>query len=91
MSDNIKLYSVMEGFELININDGDRYNYLGDNDLVIDSDGYLKLILFNEPKGKLRFFSKDEFIEIPWQYVKKIGSKTIIIDVDNSDLKRSKL
>ena len=91
MSDNIKLFSVMEGFELININDGDRYNYLGDNDLVIDSDGYLKLILFNEPKGKLSFFSKDEFVEIPWQFVKKIGSKTIIIDVDSADLKRSKL
>ena len=39
MSENIKLYSDMERYEIINVNDGDKFNYLGNNDIVIDEDG----------------------------------------------------
>jgi sporulation protein, YlmC/YmxH family len=90
MSENIKLYSDMEKYEIINVNDGDKFNCLGNNDIVIDEDGNLKLLILNDNKSKFGLFAKSEFIEVPWEYVKKIGSKTIIIDAEDKMLKRSR-
>lgn len=90
MSDNIKYYSEMERYEIININDGEKYNYLSNNDIVIDEKGNLKFLILNDSKTRFSFFGGNEFIEVPWDYVKKIGSKTIIIDVDESVLKKSR-
>jgi len=45
MEDNIKYLSEMERYEIININDGDKYNFLGNNDIVIDERGVLKLLI----------------------------------------------
>ncbi|NMM65702.1 YlmC/YmxH family sporulation protein [Clostridium sp. P21] len=89
MSDNIKLYSEMEKYEVINVNDGDKFNSLGNNDVVIDEEGNLKLLILSNNKSKLGLFGKTDFIEVPWECVKKIGSKTIIIDADEKMIKRS--
>ncbi|HBA02560.1 MAG TPA: YlmC/YmxH family sporulation protein, partial [Clostridium sp.] len=35
------------------------------------------------------FFRNNEMLEVSWDYVKKIGSKTIIIDVDGETLRKS--
>ena len=35
---NIKYLSDIEKYELININDGEKYDYLINNDLIIDED-----------------------------------------------------
>ena len=90
MSENIKLYSEMEKYEIINVNDGDKFNCLGNNDIVIDEYGNLKLLVLNDNKSKFGLFNKSEFIEVPWEYVKKIGSKTIIIDAEDKMFKRSR-
>ena len=89
MEDNIKLYSEMERYEIININDGDKYSNLGSNDIVIDENGLLKFLIINESSSKFSFFRSNDIMEVPWDYVKKIGSRTIIIDVDNEFLKKS--
>lgn len=89
MSDNIKLYSEMERFEIINVNDGEKYNYLGNNDVLFDSNGFLKLLIINENKSKFSLFSGNDFLEIPWDCVKKIGARTVIIDVDDGDIKKN--
>jgi YlmC/YmxH family sporulation protein len=91
MSDNIKLFSEMERYEIINVYDGEKYNYLSNNDVVIDEDGSLKLLILNNNQSKLSFFGSSEFIEVPWQYVKKIGLRTIIIDADDQMLKKTRL
>lgn len=91
MNDNFKLYSEMEKYEIINVFDGEKYNYLYNNDIVIDENGNLKCLILTLNKSKFLFFGDDEFIEVPWECVKKIGSKTIIIDADEKELKRSKL
>ncbi|WP_315114846.1 YlmC/YmxH family sporulation protein [uncultured Clostridium sp.] len=91
MDDDIKLYSDMERYEIININDGEKYDYLGNNDIIIDEEGNLKLLILSEPNAKLSFFNKSDFIEVPWEYVKKIGSRTIIIDVDERSLKKTRI
>ncbi|MBP2031677.1 YlmC/YmxH family sporulation protein [Clostridium algifaecis] len=88
MGENIKFYSEMERYEIINVNDGDRFNCLGNNDIIVDENGNLKNLLLNNNKSKLSFWGKSEFIEVPWDCVKKIGSKTIIIDADEKNLKR---
>jgi YlmC/YmxH family sporulation protein len=89
MEDNIKYLSEMERYEIININDGDKYSFLGNNDIVIDENGEFKLLLLNESKGGFNLFRNNDVLEVPWEYVKKIGSRTIIIDIDGETLRRS--
>lgn len=84
---NNKFFSEMERYEIININDGDKYSFLGNNDVAIDEDGNLKLLLLNNSKSSFSLFSKSDFFEVPWECVKKIGSKTIIIDMDREENK----
>ncbi len=90
MVDNIKLYSDIERYEIININDGEKYNCLANNDIVVDEDGYLKLLIININNSKFSLFSSNEFMEIPWDYVKKIGARTIILDAEEQNIKRTK-
>lgn len=79
----------MERYEIININDGDKYSILGNNDIVIDENGELKLLLLGDGKSNKMFFRSNEMLEVSWDYVKKIGSKTIIIDVDGNTLRKT--
>ncbi|APM38804.1 YlmC/YmxH family sporulation protein [Clostridium kluyveri] len=88
MDENIKFYSDMERYEIINVNDGNKFNFLGNNDIIVDSEGILKMLILNDGKSRFSIFGKNEFIEVPWEYVKKIGTKTIIIDVDEKSLKK---
>lgn len=91
MSDNIKYYSEMERYEIININDGEKYNYLSNNDIVIDEQGNLKFLILNDTKTRFSLFGGNEFIEVPWDCIKKIGSRTIILDAEESSLKRTRV
>jgi len=91
MSENVKLFSEMERYEIINVNDGEKYNYLSNNDVIIDEQGNLKLLILNNNQSRFNFLGNSEYIEVPWQYVKKIGLRTIIIDVDEQVLKKTRL
>ena len=91
MGENIKLYSQLERYEIININDGEKYNLLGNNDVVIDDEGFFKMLVVTNSQSKLSLFNNTEFLEMPWEYVKKIGVKTIIVDIKESLIKRNKL
>ena len=51
----------------------------------------LFFIKFLIKSGKLNFFSSKDFLEIPWECVKKIGAKTIILDADDEVIKKVKL
>jgi len=90
MSDNFKYYSEMERYEIININDGEKYNYLSNNDIIVDENGYLKILILNQVKNKFTLWGSNDFIEVPWEFVKKIGTRTIIIDFEEQNMKRSK-
>ena len=39
-----RLLSEISNYELININDGEKYDYLNNNDLVIDNEGYIHVV-----------------------------------------------
>lgn len=90
MKENIKFYNDLEKYEIININDGEKFNCLGNNDIIIDENGNLKLLILNDHKAKSSFFSKGEYIQVPWDCVKKIGSKTIIIDAEDGNINKIK-
>lgn len=90
MSQNHKLFSEIERYEIINLNDGEKYNSVSSNDLIIDSDGNLKMLLINNNYNRMSLFSSNEFMEVPWDNVKKIGARTIIIDIEPEDMKKAK-
>ena len=83
--------SEIERYELININDGEKYDYLLNNDLIIDDEGNFKYLIINLNSGRLNLFSSKDFLEIPWECVKKIGAKTIILDADDEVIKKVRL
>lgn len=92
MSDDIKLLSDIGKYEIININDGEKYDYLQNNDLVVDDEGNIKFLVVNLSNGKLNLFgSSREFLEIPWECVKKVGTHTIILDAEESKIKKASL
>lgn len=89
--ENIKLLSEIEKFELININDGEKYDCLQNSDLVVDEDGNVRFLVINIG-GKISLFGNSrEFLEIPWECVKKIGLKTIILDADENNIRKTKI
>lgn len=89
INENLKLYSEIEKYEIINVNDGEKYAALSNNDIVIDEGGNMKFLILNQNRSGLGFFNKSDFSEVSWNYVKKIGTRTIIIDIEDSDLKKS--
>ena len=54
---NIKLYSEIEKYEIINVNDGEKYAALSNNDIIIDDDGNMKLLILNENRSCLLYTS----------------------------------
>ena len=91
MDDNIRLLSDITKCEIINVNDGEKYNTIINNDIIIDENGYLKFLIVNLGSGKISFFNKNKFLEIPWSTVKKIGAKTVLLDADEDMITKSKL
>ena len=71
MEEKYRYLSEMERYEIININDGDKYSVLGNNDIVIDENGQLKLLLLNDGRSNKLFFKGNEMLEVSWDYVKK--------------------
>ena len=89
---NIKYLSELEKYELININDGEKYDYLQNNDLVIDDEGNIKYLLIDTASSKFNLFGGSrEILEIDWSSVQKVGAKTIILDADERSIRRAKV
>lgn len=91
MDDKTKLYSEIERYEIINVNDGEKYSSLSNHDIIVDENGNMKTLIINESNSGISLFSKSEFLEIPFEFVKKIGTKTIIVDVDREQLSKTHL
>lgn len=74
-------FSKLSGKEIVSLPDCERLGYLGDCDLVLDSEtGNIKSLIVPENKGTFSFFIDKRYVEIPWERVKKVGSDIIIID-----------
>ena len=44
----LKLYSEIERYEIININDGEKYSSLSNNDIIIDENGNMKTLIIKK-------------------------------------------
>lgn len=84
-----KLLTDLDRYELINISDGERYDFLQNNDIIIDDEGNLKYLIIKIGSKFSLFGSSNEFLEIPWSCVKKIGTKTIILDAEDEMIRKN--
>lgn len=77
-------FSELGGKEILNITDGCRLGIIAESDLLIDEKtGKIKALLVPDIKSHFSIFSDRDFLEIPWDCVKKIGNDMIIIELEN--------
>ena len=57
MSNNVRYLSEIERYEIININDGEKYSGLINNDVIIDEEGKLKYLIVNLGGGKFNLLN----------------------------------
>lgn len=76
------LYSIgnLRAMEIIDVKSGSKLGFI--KDLKIDCSEYriLSLIL---PSQKISWFNKNDFIEIPWCNVKKVGVDVILVEAED--------
>ncbi len=73
--------SQIGGKEIVNLNTGERLGMVAEADLVIDRvTGNIVRLLVPEERHQFLLFGERNFIEIPWENVKKIGNDMIIIE-----------
>lgn len=76
-------FGELGGKEIVNLSDGCRLGMLAESDLLIDEKtGKIKALLVPDMKSPFSIFSDKDFVEIPWECVKKIGSDMIIIELE---------
>ncbi|WZL74897.1 YlmC/YmxH family sporulation protein [Clostridiaceae bacterium 35-E11] len=75
--------SKLGGKEIVNLSDGGRLGILAESELLIDErNGKIRAILVPNFKSQFSIFYDKNFIEIPWDCVRKIGNDMIIIELD---------
>ncbi len=76
-----KRLSEFTELEIININNGEKYGYLGDCEMNFDiKTGQILSISASEGKSSIFSLKEDNFIEIPWGCKIKQSDRTIIFD-----------
>lgn len=72
--------------EIVNLANGSRYGQLADSELLFDPrNGKIKALLVPEYKSRFSlggFGGGSEFMQLPWNCIKKIGEDIIIVDAD---------
>ena len=85
-------FGELGGKEIVNLSDGCRLGMIAESDLLIDEKtGKIKALLVPDMKSHFSIFADKDFVEIPWECVKKIGSDMIIIELDNNGYEKEGL
>ena len=69
--------------EVISVEDGTRYGYVGDMEVDLDTGQVRALVI----PGRRRFFGllgREEDILIPWSRVRQVGEDVILVDSSHS-------
>ncbi|MCM1990886.1 YlmC/YmxH family sporulation protein [Oceanirhabdus seepicola] len=79
MEEDLSLFSInsLKSMEVIDISTGARMGYI--KDFVVDCDGE-KVESVIIPYGKVSFFAKDSYVEVPWDKIYKIGVDVILVE-----------
>lgn len=67
--------------EVIGVNNGNRFGYVGDVELDLERGQVLGLIV----PGRLRLFGllgREKPVVIPWQAVRRFGEDTVLVDLE---------
>lgn len=69
--------------EIVNLANGSRHGQLADSELLFDpKQGKIKALLVPEYKNRFGFGRGGEFLQLPWNCIRKIGEDIIIVDAD---------
>jgi YlmC/YmxH family sporulation protein len=67
--------------EIVNLSNGSRYGQLASAELLFDEhEGFIKAILVPEYRGRFNFFGSRDYVQLPWNAIRKIGEDIIIFD-----------
>lgn len=83
--------SKLGGKEIVNLSDGGRLGVLAESDLLIEEkNGKIRALLVPDMKNQFSIFSDKNFLEIPWDCVRKIGNDMIIIELEDDKSSRKR-
>ncbi|MEW9121878.1 MAG: YlmC/YmxH family sporulation protein [Thermotaleaceae bacterium] len=75
--------SKLGGKEIVNLNDGGRLGILAESDLLVDErNGKIRALLVPDFRNQFSIFSDKNYVEIPWDCVRKIGNDMIILEME---------
>lgn len=81
--------SELIGKEVVNLYDGTRLGVLGEADLLFDGEtGDMEAIILPSRGGIAGIFGDRGHIVIPWNCVRKVGTEVIIVDLDQTYVRR---
>ncbi|MDD2190489.1 MAG: YlmC/YmxH family sporulation protein [Eubacteriales bacterium] len=68
--------------EIVNLANGSRHGQLADAELLFDEQkGVIKAILLPDISGRFNFWGNKDYLQLPWNAIRKIGEDIIIFDV----------
>ncbi|NLY42427.1 MAG: YlmC/YmxH family sporulation protein [Clostridiaceae bacterium] len=73
--------------EVINISDGKRLGFVYDVEMDMNK-GVIKSIIVPGPGKFLGMFGHDTDYVIPWENIKKVGEDIILVDINETVIKR---
>lgn len=81
MEEEFDLYSInaIRSMEIIDFNRGKKIGIVSDIKIDMDENKIVSLLL---PVTRGTWFSKTEWLEIPWERVVKIGEDIILVDIN---------
>ena len=85
------LLSKLGGKEIVNLSDGGRLGVLAESELLIyPKNGKIKSILVPDTRSQFMLFNDRNYLEIPWDSIRKIGNDMIIIELEDEKYYRKK-
>lgn len=67
--------------EIVNLANGSRHGQLANAELLFDEhQGFIKAILVPDYRGKAGFFASKDYLQLPWNAIRKIGEDIIIFE-----------
>ena len=85
-----RLLSDLEKYEIFNTEEAEKYDTQQALDFIIDEEGNLQFIVAAVAGSKLGLFGGREYVEIPWNYITKIGTNVIVVSADKEKIKRAR-
>lgn len=85
-----RLLSDLERYEIFNTEEAEKYDTQQALDFIIDENGNLQFIVAAVAGSKLGLFGGREYVEIPWNYITKIGTNVIVVSADKDKIKRAR-